>query len=143
MNAKAALGFIAGGVIGFLFLRLRDWPGSDPVASASNATLFRTSPGLDAFSNARILKKRMKGRSFRWTRVGPPPAAGSRFEIRLKDAALRSPLIPAIPAGVENIRADVHREEKPGTVYEYGLYQVLANGDERCLHDPELEIGQI
>jgi hypothetical protein len=32
-------------------------------------------------------------------------------------------------------------ELKQGAVYTYSLWQVLADGRERELHDPELEIG--
>ena len=143
MNAKFALGFLVGGLVGLVIGQRQRGSDGGPASGASNSSWFRTSVGTDGFSRARILKPRMIGRSFQWKRMGDAPAAGSRFEIRLKDRAIDSPLIPAIPAGTDEIRAGVRRDEKPGTVYEYGLYQVLADGRERCLHDPELEIGQI
>jgi hypothetical protein len=140
----AALGLIVGGVIGFLLgQKSRQHPALQP-GGVSDSSLFRTVAGTGGFCEGKVVKRRMKGRSFRWIRVGGcSPAPGSRFEIRLKNAAIASPLIPAVPFGVDDIWADVHGSEPPGTVYEYSLYQVLANGSERELDDPELEIGQI
>jgi len=103
------------------------------------STLFVTSHGSNGFVNARV-KERMKGASFVWTRAGLPPADGSRFEIRPKSGS--SVLDPPIPAGVDEIRAIANGSVAPaGTVYTYSLWQVLVDGRERELNDPELEIG--
>jgi hypothetical protein len=140
----AALGVIAGGVIGFLLGKKSGTHPSLLGGGVSDSSLFRTVAGTGGFCEGRVVKYRMTGRHFEWKRVGGcSPAPGSRFEIRLKNSAIASPLIPATPAGVDLIRAGVRDSERPGTVYEYSLYQVLANGSERELDDPELEIGQI
>lgn len=145
MNAAVtALGIVVAGVIGFLLGKGSKHPSVRPVGGASDASLFRTLPGSDGFCSGKVLKKRMKGRMFHWHRVGGcHPEPGSRFEIRLKDRTLTSPLIPAVPSGVDDIWADVDPDEPEGNVYEYSLWQVLADNRERELHDPELEIGHI
>ena len=104
-----------------------------------DSTRFVTNPGSGGFVSARV-QRRMRGDSFVWTRSGIAPAAGSRFEIRPKEGA--SPLDPSTPAGVDELRASANRSAtRSGTVYTYSLWQVLADGRERELHDPELEIG--
>ena len=145
MNAvTVALGIVAAGVIGYLVTKkTRSHPTLQP-GGARDASLFRTLPGTGGFCQGEVLKKRMKGRGFHWKRVGGcNPAPGSRFEIRLKDQSLSSPLIPAVPSGVDNISADVKPGEPAGNVYAYSLFQVLADNSERELEDPELEIGHI
>jgi hypothetical protein len=103
------------------------------------STLFVTSHGSDGFVAARV-QRRMKGNSFVWKRSGIPPAEGSRFEIRPKFGF--SLLDPSTPNGVHEIRATANRSSaQQGAVYTYSLWQVLADGRERELHDPELEIG--
>jgi hypothetical protein len=103
------------------------------------STLFVTSHGSDGFVAARI-QRRMKGDSFVWQRSGLHPAEGSRFEIRPKSGS--SLLAPSTPTGVDEIRATANRSvAHQGAVYTYSLWQVLADGRERELHDPELEIG--
>jgi LPXTG-motif cell wall-anchored protein len=142
-GALTALGIVAAGVIGFLLGRKRKHP-HIRTGGASDASLFRTLRGTDGFCTGEVLKKRMKGRRFHWKRVGGcQPEAGSRFEIRLKDPTMPNPLIPSVPFGVDDIWADVDPDEPEGTVYPYGLFQVLADGRERELEDPELEIGHI
>jgi hypothetical protein len=84
----------------------------------------------------------MKGRTFHWVRHGAcRPANGGYFEIRMKSGS--SPLKPLAPQGVDHIFADVEDWAKPGDVYPYSLWQVLPDGREKLLHDPELEIGQV
>ena len=103
------------------------------------STLFVTSHGSDGFVSARV-QRRMKGDAFFWKRSGIRPAVGSRFEIRPKTGS--SLLNPSTPSGVDEIRATANRSAAPqGSVYTYSLWQVLADGRERELHDPELEIG--
>jgi hypothetical protein len=145
MNAvTVALGIVTAGVVGFLLARKpRSHPSLQP-RGVSDSSLFRTLPGSGGFCRGEVLKKRMKGRAFHWKRVGGcHPAPGSRFEIRLKDQSLSSPLIPSVPSGVDDIRADVKPDEPAGRVYRYSLFQVLADSSERELEDPELEIGHI
>jgi hypothetical protein len=106
----------------------------------NDSTRFVTTPGSDGFVVAQI-QKRMKGDSFVWTRSGVSPAAGSRFEIRPKPQSATSLLNPPIPVGVDEIRAQVNRSTaEHGAVYAYSLWQVLADGREREIHDPELQI---
>ncbi len=106
----------------------------------NDSTRFVTTPGADGFVAAQI-QKRMKGNSFVWTRSGIPPAAGSRFEIRPKPLSAVSLLNPPIPTGVDEIHAQVNRSAaQQGAVYTYSLWQVLADGREREIHDPELQI---
>lgn len=138
------LGLIAAGVVGFLLGKKSGQRPSLGGGGGGNSSLFRTLQGTDGFCKGEVLKKRMKGRSFHWHRVGGcRPDPGSRFEIRLKHHTHPSPLIPPVPSGVDHIRAEVNHSEPDGRVYEYGLWQVLADGRERELEDPELEIGHI
>jgi hypothetical protein len=103
------------------------------------STLFVTSHGSDGFVKARV-QRRMNGDSFVWTRSGMRPAEGSRFEIRPKFGP--SLLDPSTPNGVDEICATANRSAAhQGAIYTYSLWQVLADGRERELHDPELEIG--
>lgn len=102
------------------------------------STLFVTSHGSGGFVAGRV-QRRMKGKSFVWKRSGLAPAEGSRFEIRPKTGL--SLLDPATPTGVDEIRATAVSSAQQGAVYTYSLWQVLADGRERELHDPELEIG--
>jgi hypothetical protein len=113
--------------------------------SASDFSLFVTRPGSDGFCSGNVRKFRMRGRSFKWERRGEgcEPAPGSRFEIRLKGSHEPHPLVPAIPSGTNVITASVAPGIPPGSVYRYGLHQVLADGSSRQLEDPELEIGHI
>jgi hypothetical protein len=98
-------------------------------------------PGKDEFCNARIERDKMRGRVFVWVRRGPcAPANGGYFELRPK-AGNTSPLDPANPRGVHLITATVSDTAAEGVVYYYDLWQVLPNGTERMLHDPEIEIG--
>lgn len=139
-----ALGVIVAGVIGFLLAKKSGQHPSLVGGGVSDSSLFRTVGGSGGFCDGKVVKERMKGRRFEWVRVGGcVPAPGSRFEIRLKNTAIESPLVPAVPSGVDRINAGVRSSEPAGTVYKYSLYQVLANGSERELDDPELEIGQI
>jgi hypothetical protein len=104
-----------------------------------SSSLFVTSHGSDGFVAARV-QRRMRGDSFLWKRSGLAPAAGSRFEIRPKTGS--SLLDPSIPSGVDEIHATANRSSaQHGAVYTYSLWQVLPDGRERELHDPELEIG--
>ncbi|HXG89825.1 MAG TPA: hypothetical protein VNJ02_15960 [Vicinamibacterales bacterium] len=140
----AVLGVLAAGFFGFVLGRRKDDPSAADVADAS---FFLTTPGSgnDDFCAGKILKKRLKGRVFHWARkgMGCEPASGSRFEIRLKPTVppRPNPLIPPVPSGVNHILADVQPWASAGVVYYYSLYQVLADGTEKQLHDPELEIG--
>lgn len=142
-RALVLIGIGASALIGFLLGKkgLPLPPGLIP-GDVADATLFRADQGSDGFCQAEVLKKRMRGRAFHWHRVGScRPAPGGYFEIRVKNRT--SPLIPANPQGVNDIWADVHDWAEPGDVYYYSLWQVLADGRERELEDPELEIGQI
>jgi hypothetical protein len=106
----------------------------------TDSTLFVTSNGSDGFVSARV-QSRMKGDKFVWKRSGLPPAGGSHFEIRPKSASGHSPLNPEIPKGVDEIEATINRSTaRRAEVYTYSLWQVQADGRERELHDPELEI---
>ncbi len=104
-------------------------------------TTFQCNPGSGGFVDARILKNRLKGNIFEWRRVGVPPADGSRFEIRPKKG-MSSLLEPAIPQGRDLIMADANGLARPGDIYKYSLWQVLSDGSEKELHDPEIEIAQ-
>jgi hypothetical protein len=138
-----ALGVIIGGLVGFLMGK-KGHPHDAEFGRAGgpHEARFVTRRGTDGFCAGLVLD-RMKARNFRWVRVGGgcTPAPGSRFEIRIKHVA--SPLIPEIPSGIDEIIAGVRAGEPPGGVYQYSLWQVLADGRERELHDPELEIGHI
>jgi hypothetical protein len=134
----AILGIVAAALVGFLLGKKAG--GDRDRAGNADATFFQTTPGSGGFVQGRVLN-RMKGRTFHWNRVGTKPAAGSRFEIRAKSGTL--PLVPPIPSGTDSIFADANDSAVPGTVYKYSLWQVLANGSEKELHDPELEIGQV
>jgi hypothetical protein len=133
----AILGFIGAGLVGFSFGRRQDVK-----PASADSTFFTTTPGgADGFCRARVLN-RMKGRSFNWLRHGAcVPAGTGYFEIRVKSGD--SPLLPPRPRGVDHIRADVASWARPGDVVFYSLWQVLDDGQEKELHDPELEIGQI
>jgi hypothetical protein len=136
-DAIAIIGIVGSAIVGFFAGKKT---GGDRVSNA-DATFFQTRPGSDGFVEARVLKERMKGRTFHWNRVGTKPAAGSRFEIRGKSGPL--PLVPPIPKGTDSIFADADDSAVPGTVYHYALWQVLADNREKKLHDPELEMGQV
>ena len=137
LRGYALIGFGLSAVIGYLLGK----KGLDSHHGNADATLFTTQPGDHGFCKGKVLKFRMKGRAFHWRRVGQcRPSSGGYFEIRMKQGV--SPLIPARPQGVNDIYADVHAWAKPFDVYEYSLWQVMADGRERELHDPELEIGQ-
>lgn len=100
-----------------------------------------STPGQDEFCSARVARERMQGRVFVWIRRGAcAPAAGGYFEIRPK-AGNTSPLEPPNPRGVHVITATVPDTAAEGVVYYYDLWQVLPDGTERMLHDPEIEIG--
>ena len=141
MNAVlGALGVFVAGLIGFLIGKKSSM--ELPRSGGPNEARFVTRPGTGGFCAGLVLD-RPKARRFRWIRVGGgcTPAPGSRFEIRIKHEA--SPLVPDIPSGVDEIVAGVKPGIPTGKVYEYSLWQVLADGRERELHDPELEIGHI
>jgi hypothetical protein len=114
---------------------------TEQTVANADATNFQTNRGDDGFVVAEILKKRMKGRTFNWNRVGVRPEPGSHFEIRAKSGA--SILVPPTPRGVDDISAAVESGVRTGTIYRYSLWQVLADGRERELEDPELEVGEI
>jgi hypothetical protein len=108
----------------------------------ADATFFTTTYGTGNFCRGEVHKQRMKGRTFHWMQHGPCKPAGAHFEIRPKPGQT-SPLNPGIPKGVEHMWADVPASVPAGTIYRYSLWQVLANGQEQELDDPELEIGQV
>ena len=99
--------------------------------------------GSDGFCKAKVLKERMKGREFHWSRVGMcRPTGGGYFEIRVKGE--KSVLVPETPRGVHDIYAEVDDSVPDGTIIKYSLYQVIFEdgvAKEKMLHDPELEIG--
>jgi hypothetical protein len=135
--AVAALGAIAAGVVGFL-LGKKDGKGLG--FGIADASFFTSNHGTDGFCAARILKKKMRGSHFHWMRHGScKPSNGGYFEIRIKER--ESPLRPERPRGVDHIYASVKETARAGDVYRYSLWQVLPNGEERELHDPELEIA--
>jgi len=132
------LGIIGGGIVGFFTGKSF---GSAGTFGGADASFFQTKPGSGGFVEGEVLKKKMKGKTFHWNRVGTPPAPGSWFEIRPKSGA--SILEPAIPSGLNNVYADVKAGTSNGTVYLYELWQVLANGDERRLEDPEITVSEM
>ena len=110
----------------------------------ADATFFSTRPGgSDGFCEAKVLKSRMKGREFHWSRVGMcRPTGGGYFEIRVEGE--KSVLVPEAPRGVHDIYAEVDDSVPDGTIIKYSLYQVVFEGGvakEKMLHHPELEIG--
>lgn len=135
----AILGIIAAGVIGFFIGK-----SSHGVSTSDGAdfTLFKTTPGSDGFVQGEVLKKKMKGKTFHWKRVGTRPAAGSWFEIRPKGGR-PSILDPEIPSGMDDIYADVKPGTPNGTSYYYDLWQVLETGGERQLEDPEIVVSEM
>lgn len=110
-----------------------------PAKSRADDSLFQCDPGTGGFVDARVRKERMKGNTFHWRRVGVAPASGSHFEIRPKGGS--SVLVPEVPRGTDDIFADANGTVVVGTIYRYSLWQVLADGTEKELHDPELEIA--
>ena len=134
-TSLGVVGIVAAAVVGFIAGLKK----SGRVGNA-DATFFQTNPGSGGFVAARILKRKMKGRTFHWNRVGTIPAAGSHFEIRPKPGQPKI-LNPPIPSGVNDLYADVPPSVPGGTKYQYSLWQVLADNSEKELDDPELEIG--
>lgn len=95
----------------------------------------------DGFCDARIERERMTGRVFVWVRRGGcAPTTGGYFELRPKPGNT-SPLEPANPRGVHVIMATASENAVENTRYFYELWQVLSDGREKRLHDPEIEIG--
>ena len=139
MNTTLAiLGIIGGAIVGFV--TGKGFGGATRFGGA-DAAFFQTRPGSDGFVQGEVLNKKMKGNAFHWNRVGINPASGSWFEIRPKSGS--SILDPAIPSGVNNIYADVIPGTPNDTVYLYELWQVLANGNERRLEDPEITVSEM
>jgi hypothetical protein len=135
----AILGIIGGGIVGFF--TGKNFGGAAPFSGA-DASFFQTKPGSGGFVQGEVLKKKMKGKTFHWNRVGTIPAGGSRFEIRPKSGG-SSILEPDIPSGVNDMSADVKPGTSNGTVYRYELWQVLATGEARMLEDPEITVSEM
>ena len=139
MDMKLAiLGIIGAGIVGFVAGRFSSGAST---FSGADASFFQTKPGSDGFVQGEVLKKKMKGKTFHWNRVGTKPAEGSRFEIRPKAGI--SILDPDIPSGANAMYADVKPGIANGTEYRYELWQVLANGEARRLEDPEIIVSEM
>ena len=135
----ATLGIIGAGIIGFFVGK--SYHGVSTFGGA-DATFFRTTPGSDGFVQGEVLKKKMKGKTFHWNRVGTMPAPGSRFEIRPKGDRI-SILDPDIPSGTNDMYAEVKPGTSNGTSYCYELWQVLETAEERRLEDPEIVVSEM
>ena len=135
----AILGIIGAGIIGFIAGKKF---GGAYTFSGADATFFLTTPGSDGFVQGEVLKKKMKGKTFHWNRVGTRPAPGSRFEIRPKGGGI-SILDPEIPSGENDMYAEVKPGTPNGTLYCYELWQVLATREERLLEDPEIIVSEM
>jgi hypothetical protein len=138
-RALVLIGVGLSALIGFLLVR------RTPALGPGHAVdvIFRSHPGTgDGFCKVTVQAGRPRGRAFHWKPVGPcRPEPGGYFQIRVKNRP--SPLIPERPRGNPSIFAEVQHWAVPGDVYRYSFWQVLADGRERELVDPELEIGQI
>jgi hypothetical protein len=132
------LAIIGAGIVGFFIGKSF---GAPRMFGGADATFFLTKPGSGGFVQGEVLKKKMRGRTFHWNRVGTTPAPGSRFEIRPKSD--HSILEPAIPFGVNDIYAEVQPGTRNGRVYHYELWQVLDSGDARRLEDPEIIVSEM
>jgi hypothetical protein len=138
MGAFAVVGIAVAAVLGFLLGQRR----KPRLMEQRNASFFTTTPGSGGFCRGRVVERKMRGADFRWVRHGScRPAEGGRFEIRPK-RGYKSPLIPPVPYGVDEIVARADPDVPNGTKYEYGLFQVLPDGHEQEIDDPELEIVQ-
>ena len=137
MRTAVMVGAIAAAAIVAFLIGRASPPTAAPVWV--DGSFIISTPGSDGFCNARVARP-MKGRAFVWVRRGAcEPPAGSYFELRPKSGNT-SPLDPERPRGVHIIVASAPSAAE-GSKYYYELWQVLANGTERMLEDPEIEIG--
>jgi hypothetical protein len=142
MNVLVAIiGVAVGALTGFWLGRKGRIPRSTGTTFGADSTFFLATPGTGGFCDGRVLKEKMTGRTFHWVRHGPcQPPAGGYFELRPKPGHT-SPLVPPIPKGVDHIWADADRNAPTGAKYRYELWEVHPGAGEKCLHDPEIEIG--
>ena len=145
MKALELLGMLSAGVVGFVLAKRGGVRDVHPLAERPNASFFDTKPGSEGFCDGKIKERKMKGHSFRWVRndKGCSVPTGSTFEIRIKPNQGDSPLIPPIPSHRDDIHAEVNWDvvrASGRSRWEYSLFQVLPDGREKELDDPELEI---